>query len=102
MTHDSISLDGGSDLLGAGRYVEDGLGLEAVLEGFFGDGGAAPHVLVGGIRARPDETGAYVDGPGVLLRRISQLEDAFEDFKLERARFEMREVRATEIYSCKK
>ena len=55
-THDAVPLNGGPDLFRAWGDVEGGLGLDAVLHGLFGQGGAAAHVLVRGVGARADQT----------------------------------------------
>ena len=53
----SVALDGGPDLLGAGRDEERGLGPQPVGRGLPGDGGGPGHVLVGRVGARADQGG---------------------------------------------
>lgn len=67
-TYDSVALDRGADLLGAGGDVERGFGLEPVLHGLFGDARAPAHVLVRAVRAGADQADLYLVRPAVLLR----------------------------------
>lgn len=55
-TYDAVALDGGAHLLRAGSHVERYLGLETVLERLLGDGRAARHVLVTGVRTTADQS----------------------------------------------
>lgn len=71
----SVSLNGGSDLLGTGGDGVDGLGLEAVGHGILGNGGGSLHILVRGVGARADKTDLDLKGPSVLDGDILELGD---------------------------
>ena len=72
---DLVALDGGEDLLGAGRDHEERLGLQAVLHRLLHDGGTAAHVLVGAVGAGPDEAGLHLHGPALLAGSVANLID---------------------------
>eukprot|EP00053_Salpingoeca_punica_P020385 m.211399 g.211399 ORF g.211399 m.211399 type:complete len:843 (+) comp18318_c0_seq1:197-2725(+) len=69
----AVALNGGADLLGAGRDGELGLGLDAVVQHLLGHAGRALHVLVGGVGAAADEADAELDRPVVLLELLGKL-----------------------------
>lgn len=71
----SVSLNGGSDLLGSGSDGVDGLGLETVGHGVLGNGGGSLHILVRGVGARADKTDLDLKGPSVLDGDILELGD---------------------------
>lgn len=74
-TYNSVSLDGGSDLLGPWRHVEGYLGLETVLQRLLSDCSAARHVFVAGVGAAADQSDTDVHGPARFLGVLSQLGD---------------------------
>jgi len=71
----AITLNGGANLLRAGRDGEKRLGLDAVVHGVLGDGCSARHVLVGGVGARSDKANLELLGPVVRLDSVLELAD---------------------------
>ena len=71
----SITLNGGANLLGTRGNGEEGLGLDAVVEGVTGNGGSAGHILVGGVGARSDKTDLKLLWPVVILNSLGELGD---------------------------
>ena len=69
----AITGSGGTDLLRAGGDEEGRLGLDAVVEGITGDGGATRHILVRGVGARADQTSLELNGPVVVLDGLGEL-----------------------------
>lgn len=72
---ETVTGDGGTDLLGSGGDGELALEVETVVERLLDDVGRAGHVLVGGVGARADETDTDIVGPAVLLGLLSELGD---------------------------
>ena len=83
-THEAVALNGGANLLGAGRDGKGRLGLEAVVERLLGDAGGARHVLVGAVCAAADEADLDLGGPAVLGGRGAQLLDRVRQIGRER------------------
>lgn len=71
----AITLDGGSNLLGTRGNGEEGLGLDAVVEGITSDGGGAGHILIGGVGARTNQTNLKLLGPAVGFDSLAELGD---------------------------
>jgi len=71
----AITLDGGSNLLGTRGNGEEGLGLDAVVEGIASDGGGAGHILIGGVGARTNQTNLKLLRPAVGLDSLTELGD---------------------------
>ena len=63
----AVPLDGGSDLLAAGRDVEGNLGLKALGQSLLHQRGHAAHVLVAGVCAGTNEAILDLERPLVLL-----------------------------------
>ena len=82
--YDSVSLNGGSDLLGAGRDCERRLGLKAMIESLLGNAGASGHVLVGTVCAAANQANLDVCGPAVLNRLGTDLVDRVGQVRSER------------------
>lgn len=64
---ESIALNGGSDLLGAGGDVESAPGLEALGGSLFHERGHSAHVFVAGVGAGADKAVLNLQRPAVLL-----------------------------------
>lgn len=71
----TVTLNGGTDLLGTGGDGVDGLGLETVGHGVTGNRGRALHVLVRGVGARADKTDLDLKGPVLLNGNLLELGD---------------------------
>ena len=56
LTHQTVALHGGADLLAARRDGEGALGLDAVLQRLLHQARRATHVLVAAVRAAADQT----------------------------------------------
>ena len=70
---ETITSDGGADLLGTGGDREARLEVDAVVSRLLRDVGRACHVLVGRVRARADESDLELLWPAVLDNLILEL-----------------------------
>lgn len=80
----TVTLDGGTNLLGSGGHGEERLGLDAVVESITGNGSSAGHILVGGVGARSNETDLELRGPVVFLNGLLELGDGGSKVRGER------------------
>lgn len=71
----SVTLDGGTNLLGTRSDSEKCLGLDTVVKRVLGDGCRTAHVLVRGVGARSNQTNLQLLWPLVLLDSLRELAD---------------------------
>lgn len=64
---ETVTSNGGSDLLGSWGDGELALEVEAVVRSLLDNGSRASHVLIGRVSARTDETNFKFIGPAILL-----------------------------------
>lgn len=73
--NETVSVNGGSDLLGSGGDSELRLALQAVGLGLLGDGGGSRHVLVRRVGAGTDQSDLELLRPAVVLDGLGELGD---------------------------
>ncbi|KAH3661168.1 hypothetical protein OGAPHI_006575 [Ogataea philodendri] len=81
----TVSLDGGTDLLRARSHKEGDLWLQSNLGGLLDDRGSTRHVLVRRVGTRTNQTGSNVLWPLVLLGGLLQLGDWSRQIRSERS-----------------
>jgi hypothetical protein len=96
----TVTLNGGTDLLGTRGDSEGRLGLDTVVEGITSDRGGTGHILVRGVGARTNQTDLELLGPAVLLDSLAELGDRSSQIRSERTvdvRLELGEVDLDEL-----
>ena len=94
-SHLTVTLDGSTDLFGAGGDRELALGAQTVLSSLASNGRGTRHILVGRVGARTDESDFKLLGPVVLLDLGSKFGDGSSEIRSEWSvdvRFEFIEV----------
>lgn len=81
----SISLDGGTNLLGTRRHGEQRLSLDTVVKSILSNGSRTAHVLVRGVGAAADQANLQLLGPFVLLDGLSELANGRGEIGCERS-----------------
>ena len=81
----SITLNGGADLLRSGSDVEWNLGLNSVLQGIFNNAGATSHIFVGRVGARSNKSNLDVDWIAICLGVGSKFADGMGQIGSERS-----------------
>ena len=79
----TVTLNGGTDLLGTRGDSEGRLGLDTVVEGITSDRGGTGHILVRGVGARANQTDLELLGPAVLLDSLAELGDRSSQIRSE-------------------